>query len=70
MLGQTGGIGPVQVQGCGCRSGCGGGSPGGGRGRQRDAIAARSSLESYQRDLEQELADVLDQLSQLPKNAG
>ncbi|MHB8332821.1 MAG: hypothetical protein ACYDEA_11595, partial [Candidatus Dormibacteria bacterium] len=60
MLSQRGGIGRAQTQGCGCHSGSGCGSHGGGRGRQQDAVADRSSLESYQRDLEQELADVLD----------
>jgi hypothetical protein len=70
MLSQRGEMG----QGCGCHCGCGGGGHGGGghgggRGRRQGALAERGSLEDYQRDLEQELANVLDRLNQLRANA-
>ena len=68
MLTEGGGMG--RGQGCGCNCSCGGGSHGGGRGRHQEAVADKGSLENYQRDLEQELANVLDRLSQMRSNAG
>ena len=68
MLTEGGGMG--RGQGCGCNCSCGGGSHGGARGRHQEAVADKGSLENYQRDLEQELANVLDRLSQMRSNAG
>ncbi len=67
MRGQQGGMGGGQ--GCGCHCSCGGGSHWEGRGRHQEAVSEKGSLEERQRDLEQELADVLDRLNQVRSSA-
>ena len=52
--------------GCGGGSGCRGGNGHGGRQHHEDATTTlRTTLEERQRDLEQELADVTEQLRDL-----
>ncbi len=59
----------VQHQPAGHRGGCCGGSGHSGcgpHGSAEDTVARRSALEEHQRDLEQALADVAEQLRDLP----
>lgn len=67
MRSQPGGMGGGR--GCGCHCDCGGGPPGEGRGHHHMGASEKVPLEERQRDLEQELADVLDRLNQVRSSA-